>query len=373
MDETVLQKAMERFDDSIGKFEAKQAEQVDDLATRIEHIESGIATKGSVLGSVQTKAQKAFEQHLRTGDQAELKAMSIGGGAAAGEALVPELIANQIIDKALAQSPIATAVRRTRASTSDYVRLLNLRGQAAGWSAEAGTRAVTDSMQFREIRPTHGELYAVVSVTRWLLQDSKFHINALIQKNAADQFAKSIEAAIISGDGSNKPTGLLDTTPTMVGDDDSPQRAQDVLEYVAGTADLADDLISLFFSLKNEYRRNAVYLMSSATLAAVRKLRDSSGSGYLWQQNLAQGMDAPDGLLLNKRVITTEELGAVSQSPANHSIMCGDFDVGYELVEIGPMSIVRDEVTDRGRVLFYIAQRFGGRIVDNDALKTLKV
>ena len=46
--------------------------------------------------------------------------------------------------------------------------------------------------------------------------------------------------------------------------------------------------------------------------------------------------------------------------------------MGYELVEIGGMSIIRDDVTDRGRVLFYIAQRFGGRIVDNDAIKVLQ-
>jgi len=369
---TEIGDSLSALGDSVEMFKRDHDRKHDRLQNRVEHLERSQATAGIIGSRAKHKARKAFDNFARTGDDAEMKAMSIAGGAAAGEALVPEVIRDQITDKALAQSPIAQAVRRTRVSTSDYAHLVNLRGQAAAWSAEAGTRSEGASTQFREIRPTHGELYAVVGVTRWLLQDSQFDVADLIMRNAADQFSKSIEAAIISGSGSNRPTGLLNTDPNTIGDDDSPQRTQDILQYVSGTADLADDLITLFFTLKNEYRSNAAFAMSSTTLAAIRKLRDSSGSGYLWQQNLAQGMDAPDGLLLGKNVITTEELGASGQSPSNFSILCGDFVQGYELIEIGPMAIVRDEVTDRGRVLFYISQRFGGRIVDNDAVKVLQ-
>lgn len=372
MDETVLEKAVERFDTSITKFEAKQTERVADLQERIEQIEAQGMTGGSIGNTREAKGRKAWETHLRTGNDAELKAMSIVGGADVGGAMVPEVIASQIVERALAMSPLSQIVQRTKVSTSDYVRLLNLRGQAAAWSSETGTRSETASFTMREIRPTHGEMYAVVGVTRWLLQDSQFNVAELIQRNAAEQFAKTLEASIINGDGSNKLTGLLDTAPTTDADDSSPLRAADALQYISGTSDLADDLISLFFSLKNEYRRNAQFVMSSTSLAAVRKLRDSNGSGYLWQQNLSSAIDAPDGLLLGRNVRTTEELDAVGASPANNAILCGDFTVGYELVEIGPMSVIRDEVTDRGRVLFYIFQRVGGRIVDNDAIKVLQ-
>lgn len=340
-----------------------------DLRERIESIEA----KSGAPGMQQTRKleaeRKAFDDFLRTG---ETKAMSIGGGAAAGEGFVPEIIANEIIDKALAKSPFAKIVRRTFAGTSDYVRLVNLRGQAAAWSSESGTRSESNSLQLREIRPTHGELYSVVGVTRWLLEDSKFNLNRVIQDNAADQFSKSLETVLVSGNGTNKPTGMLNSAPTTAADDASPERTQDVLQYISGSADTANDIISLYFSLKPEYRQRAQFVMSSATLSTVRQLRDASGSGFLWQQNLVAGVDAADGLLLGKRVITTEELGVIGASPANNAILCGDFDQGYELVEIGGMSIIRDDVTDRGRVLFYIAQRFGGRITDNDAIKVLQ-
>ena len=103
------------------------------------------------------------------------------------------------------------------------------------------------------------------------------------------------------------------------------------------------------------------------------QLRDTSGSGFLWQQNLSASIDAPDGLLLGRPVVTTEDMAVVAASPTNFSILCGDFRAGYELVRIGGLSIVRDEVTTPGKIKLYMPQRFGGRLVDNDAIKALKV
>jgi len=204
-----------------------------------------------------------------------------------------------------------------------------------------------------------------------LLQDSKFDVGSLIVENAAAQFARSLELAVISGNGTSRPTGLLDSSPTSTGDDASPGRAPDVLKSVAGTADLADDLVSLYFDLKPEYRPNATFALSSASLAAVRKLRDSSGSGYLFQERLAGAVDSGDGTILGKRVITAEDLSTIGNSPQVFGVLCGDFNQGYELVQYGGLNILRDPYTTKGKTTFYIAARFGGRITDNDAIRVL--
>ena len=359
-----------------GKF-ARIEKTTNELHDRLQAVEqkgAGTFTPGIVgkAGNLPEGEHKAWIDFMRTGDQQVLKSMNMAT-APAGGAMVPEVIARDIVQKAIALSPIARVVMSTfNPGTSDYVRLVNLRGQTASWSAESGTRSDTDTLTLREVRPTHGEMYSVVPVTNWLLQDSQFDVQRLVSENASATFAKSLEAAIIAGDGSNKPTGILNSTPTSGADGGSPQRAQDEIQFVASTADLADDLISLFFSLKNEYRANAVFVMSSATLSAVRKLRDSDGSGYLWQQNLSSAVDAPDGFLLGKRVITSEELSTHGTSPQGYPILCGDFSVGYELVQLGGMQLIPDQVTTKGVTKFYISQRFGGRIVDNDAIKVLK-
>jgi HK97 family phage major capsid protein len=346
-----------------------------ELVERIEVLEAGRDRPRGPASA--TPEVKAFSNFVQTGDRSGLeeiqkKEMSIAGGAAAGQALVPEQIANEIISRAIARSPLVGLVRQTNAASGDYVRLLNLRGATASWSAEAGTRSGTSTPLLREIRPTSGELFGLPTVTRWLIEDSKFNVDAFLRENVADTFAKSLEAAILNGDGSNKPTGILNSTPTTADDDASPQRAADVIEYIATSGDVANDLIELYFTLKPEYRRNAVFVMSSATLAAVRKLRDSNGSGFLWQANLSGAVDAGDGTLLGKRVITSEELPTIGASPVVDGVLCGDFDVGYELVRIGPMTLIRDDISVKGKVSFYTAQRFGGRLVDNDAIKALR-
>lgn len=373
---TELVKVIEGIGDSFDSFKKNHEEKTRELFDRVESLESH-SDRPRARGSNKSAEVKAFENFVRTGEKSGLKApdtkeLSISGGASTGGAMVPEVIADQIISRAIARSRLAGMVRNTPVSTSDYVRLLNERGAVANWSSEAGTRQGTATPTLREIRFTHGELYSYPAFTRWLAEDSQFDVARFVTENVADEFAKSLENAILLGDGSNKPTGILDSAPVASSDGASPERDADTIQYVNGSADLADDIISLYFALKPEYRERAQFVMSSNSLAAVRKLRDTDGSGYLWQANLSAGIDAPDGLLLAKPVAISEYMGSLGTSPLQDPILCGDFDAGYELVRIGGMVLIRDDVTVPGKIKLYIAQRFGGRLTDNDAIKALR-
>ena len=344
-----------------------------ELKSRVESLEAhgdrprGTGSPDSLRSARADREYKEFAGFVR----GETKEMSIGVTADGG-ALVPEFIAADIISRAIARSKLASICRNSTSETSDYVRLLNMRGQTAAWSTETGTRNNTTNFQIREVRPTHGELYSVVPVTNWLLQDSKFDVASMILANAVDQFSKSIESAIYNGDGSSKPTGIVTTAPVTTADSASPERVAGAIQKVVTAGDVAADIITLFFSLAPEYRANSHFLMSSATLAVVRKLRDTAGSGFLWQQNLGQAIDAPDGLLLGRPVVTSEYLPTIGGSPQARGIFCGDFDVGYELVTLGGMQVIRDNVTVKGKTLFYISQRIGGKLIDNNGIKVLQ-
>lgn len=75
---------------------------------------------------------------------------------------------------------------------------------------------------------------------------------------------------------------------------------------------------------------------------------------------------------LDSEIGRIEGMPEIGGSPVRDGIMCGDFDVGYELVRVGPMTMIRDDISVKGKVSFYTAQRFGGRLVDNDAIKVLR-
>lgn len=346
-----------------------------DLRDRVERIEAG-RDRPSMGGKATSAEHKVFNAMLKTGRLPEMSTKEMSMGTAAdGGAAVPELIASEIISKALGRGGIQSIVRQSTSPTSDYVRVVNLRGQAASWISETGSRSATASLQMREIRPTHGELYSVVTVSNWLLNDAQFDLASLIEQNAVEQFARSLETVIVSGSGTNRPTGLLNTAPVTTADDASPQRAADALQYVTNS-DLGDGLLDAYFALKPEYRRNAKWVMSSATLAVVRKLRDAGGASadtgaYLFQPSMSSGADF-DGSILGKPVVNAEDLGTIGGSPQVNGILVGDFQQGYELVAIGPMTVLRDPYSVHGKTSFYVAQRFGGRITDNDAIKVYR-
>ena len=45
-----------------------------------------------------------------------------------------------------------------------------------------------------------------------------------------------------------------------------------------------DDVIKLYFSVKNEYRKNAVWMMNDRTALTLRTLKDANGN-YIWNHS----------------------------------------------------------------------------------------
>ena len=84
-------------------------------------------------------------------------------------------------------------------------------------------------------------------------------------------------------------------------------------------------------------------------------------------------MDAPDGLLVGRPVVTWDDLpSSYTNSPLNCPVLCGDFNLGYEISEIGSMTVILDQVTVKGKTLVYLYARFGGIVTDNNAIKAIR-
>jgi HK97 family phage major capsid protein len=189
-------------------------------------------------------------------------------------------------------------------------------------------------------------------------------------ENVADEFALRTGIAVISGDGTNKPTGMLNSTPVTTADWASPLRAQAVYQYVACSNSpigvSMDCLITLTYTLNSSYRANASFVMNSNTAAAVRKLKDSQNQ-YLWQPSSIAGQ--PD-MLLGYPVKIWEDLSDVGAN--NFPVGFGDFNRGYVLVDRGPIRVLSDPLTTPGMVKFYCSRRLGGAPLNNDAIKWLR-
>jgi len=301
----------------------------------------------------------------------EYKDIATTTGAAGGFA-VPEQIARDIADQVRELSPLRDVVRVVTVGTSDYKELLNIHGESSGWVGETGTRTSTASPTLRERTPTAGTLYAYPQATEESMDDIFFDVGAFITDAVALEFAIQEGTAVVSGNGTNKPTGILDGTPVTTDDDASPVRSAEVIEYLPiGTGSpvalSADAFFDIVYGLKEQYAMNAMWLMNRTVTGAVRKLKDSQ-SQYLWAPGLQAG--EPATLLGHPH----RAIGALANLTADaHPVLFGDFKRGYVMTDrVGLRVTVDANITTPGYIKWYVRKRVGGIIKDNNAIKAGK-
>lgn len=292
--------------------------------------------------------------------------------AAGGGYAVPEEISRDIGELQLKYSPVRRLVKVVSVGTSDYKELIDLNGTTCGWVGETDSRTATNTSTLREVAPTHGEIYAYPQVSEWSLDDIFFNVEAWLTESVARSFAKEEGTAVISGNGTNKPTGMLNTTPVTTSDEAGSPRAAAAYQYVNSSdnspaAISADDLIDLQYTLNSAYRSMGTWVMNSNTAGAIRKLKDTYGQ-YLWQPSFQAGQ--PD-LLLGKAIETWEQMQDVGGNA--FPVAFGDFKQGYLMTERTGLRITRDNVTNVGYVRFYVRKREGGIPLNNNAIKFLRV
>ncbi len=207
-----------------------------------------------------------------------------------------------------------------------------------------------------------------------MVQDAMFDVAGLVTDDSAAEFGMQLGQAVLFGDGANKPTGILNTAPAATADTTPDTRTREAIRYLegSGSPNLLDSdlLISTYFDLNPGYRRNAVWLMSSATLAYVRKLKDLQGR-YLWNEGIAG--TGENGSILGRRIVISERMASVGVGAGNVPILVGDFYRGYELVAIGNMLITVDaNITSPGFIKWYLRQRWLGKLIDNNAIRAIR-
>lgn len=367
---TASTKAKKDIEDEI----TLQRERLEDLESRAKtpgktsQEKAADEYKATVIDWIRAKGSHShLEQKLHDMMRKDITVASPAGGGYA----VPEDIGRQIGLLQQKFSPVRRLVKVVQVGTSDYKELIDINGATAGWVGEAGSRTATNTPQLREVAPTHGELYAYPQVSEWSLDDIFFNVETWLTDAVARAFAKAEGSAVISGNGTNKPTGMINTAPVSTADDASPLRAAAAYQYVLSgdnspAAIDADSMIDLVYALNSAYRANGVWVMNSATIGAVRKLKDTTNQ-YLWQPSLQAGQ--PD-MILGKRMETWEDMPDIGGG--NLPIAFGDFQQGYLLTERTGLRITRDNVTNVGYVRFYVRRREGGIVLNNDAIKFLK-
>jgi len=385
----IVQKALDDLtktvDERLKKLEAKSTEpekkdgdtiDVKALADRLTAIETKAnRPAGTVAKDEQAALEtKALASYIRTGSDVEVKAAASDNNVDGGWMVLPSIdlsIRTLMTDI----SPMRQLAEVVSIGTSEYQRFYSLGKRGAQWVAERDDRP-QDTARPELIKHSYGvaELYAAPAATRQLLDDAQADVANWLINNATHDFAETEGEAFLRGDGNmGKPKGFL--TYDVTNEKDFV-RAWGKYGYVpAGHASAPTDanlvtaLVKLVAAVRTPYKANSRFVMNSNTAVRLRSIVDGSGR-YLWAPtgNLIEGVEHP---LLGYPVTIDDNYDDIGAGTL--PISFGDHRQAYVVVDRSGIRVTRDEVTQKGRILFDTYKRVGGGAGDFNAIKFLKV
>ncbi len=375
-------------DQRLAEIEAKQSadilltEKVERLNTALDQQTSkierlAIKTAQPHIGESpqNSEAKSAWSSYIRTGDAQALgalntiegKALTAGVGAEGGYVAPAETESR--IERALAEaSPFRSIASLRSIGAVSFKKPISAGGAASGWAGETAARPETTAPQMQLLDFPTGELYAMPAATQVLLDDGVADVDQWLADEVRDVFAAQETAAFTSGDGINKPNGILNYTAVA----DATQSWGNVGYIATGAAGAfastapIDALIDLIYAPDTRYRAGANFVMNRRTVGVLRKFKDADGN-YIWQPATTAGQPSS---LLGYPVVEVEDMPDISANST--SVAFGDFRRGYLIVDRQGVRVLRDPYSAKPYVLFYTTKRVGGGIQDFNAIKLLK-
>lgn len=237
----------------------------------------------------------------------------------------------------------------------------------SGWVGETAARPQTTTPGLTSLGFTMGEIYANPAASQGLIDDAEIDIEAWLADEVSVEFDKQEGVAFLSGDGSNKPDGVL--TYVTGGSNAAKHPYGAILALVSGAASAvtSDALFDLQADLPAEFLPNAKFYMNRGSQAAFRKLKTSDGA-YLWQPSLALGVPPT---LAGEAVVDMP--GMPNVGAGNIAALYGDMAETYQVIDRTGVRVLRDPYTAKPFVLFYTTKRVGGGVKNPTAMRALKI
>lgn len=248
--------------------------------------------------SLEETERRAFETLIRENRAAGDMEKTDNG------AVIPTTIANQIIDRVKQIAPLYALATK-----------FNVKGAL---TFPTGTDAITTAYQdeftaltsqkvgFESLKLDGYLVGALSKISNSLINNSQFDIVSYVVNKVAESIAIFVESELIKG--TEKIHGVLDTTNNTT------------VEKFVTDADMptVDELIAMQVTVPQQFQAGCMWLVSNATLTALRQLKDGN-QRYLLQDDITNGFGYT---LLGKPVM-------VSDNMDDKHVVYGDFSAMY--------------------------------------------
>lgn len=340
------------------KAEKEQKETIEALEAKLIKMNTSGGNAKDAAYQEQYKAIKDFaakgkieEKYYRTDSNED-------GGFLMNEEALDELIIKKITE--VSDIRQHARVKRVSALALGYVTRSNL--VESFWTGEGVTPFPESQSKYAKGKIVPQSMTLRTRATTKALQAGNWSLDTEIMGDFAEERARKEGLAFVSGDGSHKPRGFLDTSlHGSSGDDDTVT----VIDSGLAADFTFDNLIDLTGELKTGYK--PMYGMNRKTLAYTRKLKDGADA-YIWRAgNLGAGIP---NAINGDPYIEIPDMPNVGAGTI--PVVYADWAQFYTIVDAFEAILLRNPYREDGFVHFTLENWVGGDVSKPEAGALLK-
>ena len=267
---------------------------------------------------------------------------------------VPKSFYDQVFDVARLVGPMLDVGQRFNTSSGEDITYPTLTAYSTATLKAAGSALAESEPTYDSITLGAYKYGLLIPVANELITDAGFDITSHLAQQAGNGLGFAVNAALTTGDGSNKPNGVVTAAGSGI---------------TGGTgvsgAFTADNLIDLQYSLDGAARRlpGVAYMANGSTIGAMRKLKDDAGQ-YLYAVNVGQ----PD-TFAGYEVVENPAMASVGTG--NKSVLFGHMP-SYLVRTVGGIQVATstDYAFNQDVTTFRVMMRVDGDLTHASHIKT---
>lgn len=357
----MLNATLEAEERAIAEEEEKRAEEI---SSEIDRIDKTIEVLNKIADKMVERAEEeeeeteeraeeeVFADFLR-GTVTENRAANLTFGD--NGAVVPKTIAQKIIKKVYDICPVlekSTKYNVKGTLSIPYYPLEDENDITVGYHEEF-TELTSSAGKFGSIDLKGFLAGALTLISKSLINNSQFDIVSFVIDHMAYSIARWVEGQLLNGTAS-KVDGL--------------SKAKNIITAKKSDAITADELIDLQSAVKDAFQNDAIWIMSSKTRAAIRKLKDGNGR-YLLQDDATSAFG---NMLLGKPVYVSDNMKDMTASTT--AIYYGDMSgLAVKITEEMEVQVLREKYATQHAVGVVAWMEFDSKVENEQKLAVLKM
>lgn len=250
--------------------------------------------------------ERAFYNYI-TGKSVEMRAGEQNMTIAGNGDVIPETIADRIIDTVKDMCPILAGADIYRVKgilkIPKWIKANSSHDITVGYASEF-TELTADSGKFTSVDLGGYLAGALTLIGRSVENNSVFNVVEFVVRKMSEKIAEFLENELLNGTGSSAAEGALNTSNSIT----------------SGTTAVSfDDLVKLQAAVKSVYQKNACWTMNNNTFTTIKLLKDADGRPLI-QTDAAKEFPYT---LLGKPVYLSDNMPDIAASAS--PVLYGDY------------------------------------------------